>query len=152
MANMTAEKMYKTVIAALDEREWKYEREDEKLRVTYKVGGEDLPMHFIMWVDEEHELVRLVSPMLVNFPEDKRVEGAIATCYVTNTLANGCFEYDLSDGQTVFRMANTYAGSDITTKVIHYMISVAAKTVDDYNDKFFMLAKGMLSIDDFIGQ
>jgi hypothetical protein len=152
MANRDAKKVYDTIIKALDGREWVYQRDDDELTVTYKVGGDDLPMHFILRVDEERNLIRLFSPMPCNFPEDKRIEGAIATCYATNKLANGCFEYDLSDGMAVFRMANPYENCDISVDLINYMISVGCNTVDEYNDKLFMIAKGMLKITDFIEQ
>ena len=35
-------------------------------------------------------------------------------------------------------------------ELFNYMVMLAAGTVDDYNDKFLMISKGMWSIEDFL--
>ncbi len=152
MANQSAYRVYQTIIDALDGREWRYKRDDEKLTVNYKVGGDDLPMDFILSVDEDRELIRLFSPLPFTFEEDKRVEGALSTCHATAKLANGCFEYDLSDGMVVFRLVQPYENCDISVDLINYMISVSCRTVDDYNDKLFAVSKGYVKITDFLSE
>ena len=145
-----AQQVYQTLCGALNSREWKYGKDEEKLLVHFGVNGDDLPMDFIIIVDAERQLVRLMSPLNFKISEEKRMEGAIATCAVTFGLADGCFDYDLSNGRIVFRMATTYRGSQIGEDLFHYMISCACAMVDAYNDKFLALDKGLISVSDFI--
>ena len=62
-----AKKVYQTVCSALEERNWTYKKDEEKLAVFFGVTGEDLPMDIVMSVDEDRQLLRIFSPMLVFF-------------------------------------------------------------------------------------
>ena len=147
-----ARSAYKTLLTALDSMEWKYERDDEKMRVDFSVRGDDLAMNFIVLIDEDRQLIRLLSFLPFNFPKETRVEGAIATSQINYKLAEGSFDYDLSDGETSFRQTSSFRGSLISPKMLQEMVNCAVCTVDDYNDKLFMLSKGVLSLNDFIGE
>ena len=148
----SAKLVYQTLCEALDERGWNYKKEEEKLLVHFGVRGDDLPMDFIVFVDDKRDILRLLSPMDYKFPEDKRVEGACAACIASYGMANGNFDYDLSDGRVAFRINTYFKGSLLSKNLINYMISCAVAMVDKYNDKFFMIGKGMLSLADFIKQ
>lgn len=145
-----AQKVYETLCAALDARNWRYQKEEERLLVHFGVNGEDIPMNFILVVDAERQLVRLMSPLAFKMSEDKRVEGALATCAASYGLVDGSFDYDMSDGEIVFRMTASFRESEIGEGLFQYMISCSCATVDRYNDQFLALNKGMLSINDFI--
>ena len=145
-----AQKVYETLCAALDARQWRYQKEEERLLVHFGVNGEDIPMNFILVVDAERQLVRLMSPLSFKMAEDKRVEGALATCAASYGLVDGSFDYDMSDGEIVFRMTASFRESEIGEGLFQYMISCSCATVDRYNDQFLALNKGMLSINDFI--
>lgn len=141
---------YTAIRNALDTRKWKYGTDDEKKLVHFGVNGDDLPMQFIIFVDEDRQLVRLLSKLPFKMAEDKLIDGAIATCHATYGLVDGSFDYDLSDGQIVFRMTTPFHGEKISEDVIQYMISCAGTIVDEYNDKFLALNKGFLKIEDFL--
>lgn len=145
-----AELVYQTVCAALDARSWKYSKDEAKLLVHFGVSGDDLPMRFIIVVDADRQLIRLMSPLSFKMSEDKRMEGAVAACAATYGMADGGFDYDLTDGEIVFRMTASFRESVIGEGLIQYMISCSCAMVDEYNDKFLALSKGMLSISDFI--
>ena len=38
----------------------------------------------------------------------------------------------------------------MSEELIHYILAIVFLTTDKYNDKFFMLGKGMLTLDKFI--
>ncbi len=147
-----AKKVYNTLCTAIDKRDWTYDREDEDLIVRFNVSGEDIPMSFILIVDADRQLVRLLSPIPFNMGEDKRMEGAIATCVASYGFINGSFDYDLEDGSIVFRLTQSFRGSDVSEEVLQYMISLSCSVVDNYNDRFMALNKGLLSITDFIAK
>ena len=91
-----------------------------------------------------------MSPLPFKFSEDKRMDGAIATCVASFGLADGSFDYDISTGMVIFRMTATYRESKLGDGLFQYMISCASVMVDEFNDKFLAIDKGMLSIGDFI--
>ena len=142
--------VYDSLCEMLETNNWKFERIPSANIVTFKTVGEDLPMDFIIKVDAEKQLVRLLSPISFEFPEDKRMEGAVVTSFANYNLADGSFDYDVKTGKTVFRMTTSFIDSLISSELLHFMVGCACYTLDEYNDKFFMVSKGMLSLDDFI--
>jgi len=147
---LRAIEVFNTLCNAIEKREWKYEKESEKLTVHFGVSGEDIPMQFILIVDEDRQLIRLMSPLPFNMSEEKRVEGAIATCVASFSLADGNFDYDFTDGSIFFRLTASFRGSLIGENLLQYMISAACTIVDEYNDRFLMLDKGLMTIEKFI--
>lgn len=145
-----AQQVYGKIISALDARSWHYTREDDKLIVRFEVRGDDLPMSMVMAVDAERQLIRLLSPLPFRMSEDKRMEGAIATCVASFGLADGSFDYDITDGMIGFRLTYAFHDSVISENLLQYMISWSLAVIDKYNDKFLAIDKGFLSLQDFI--
>ena len=146
----SAKKVYDTLCTAIENRGWHFGKDEEKLVVHFDVSGEDIPMRFIIVVDAQRQLVRLMSPMAFKMSENKRMDGAIATCVASYGLADGSFDFDLEDGTIVFRMTASFLESTIGEGLFQYMISCACAVVDRYNDKFLAIDKGLMSISDFI--
>jgi hypothetical protein len=107
-------------------------------------------MDFILVVDAERQLIRLLSQMPYKISEAKRMEGAIATCVATYAKIDGCFDYDLGTGSIIFRLTASFIESEIGEGLFQDMISFACAMVDEYNDKFLAIDKGLISIADFI--
>ena len=147
-----AQKVYATICSAIENRNWKYEKDEEKLVAFFGVNGDDIPMQIILMVDAKRQVIRLVSAMPFKMSEEKRVEGALAVCAASYNLADGNFDYDLGTGTIMFRLNLSYMGSQIGEGAIQYMISCACAMVDMYNEKFLSIPKGVLSINDFISQ
>lgn len=141
--------VFKTLCETLDDRHWKYDKHPEDSVVHFTVGGDDIPMEFVVYIDSEKELVRMMSQLPFAFSEEKRIEGAIATCQATYKLADGSFDYDFKTGRVLFRLTSSFRGSLISKELIAYMIDCSCYTVDEYNDKFLMIDKGVLAIEDF---
>lgn len=147
-----AQEVYETLCAAIDSRNWHYRKIDDLRLVQFTVQGEDLPMQFLMAVDEERMLVRVMSRMPFTIKEEKRIEGAIMTCAATNKLANGCFDYDITKGTITFRITASYRETMIGEGLFSYLIDCADATVDRYNDQFFAINEGMMSLQDFLNK
>ena len=147
-----AQKVYDTLCNMLDEKKLRYDKHPEDLVVTFGMTGDDLPMHFVLNVDANRELIRLMSLVPVQFEGDKRIEGAIATSQANYRLADGSFDFEYKTGRVMFRMTSSYMDSLISKELFEYMIAVACYTVDEYNDKFFMLAKGQMTIEEFFNK
>lgn len=145
-----AETVYKTLCETMDDRGWKYEKDPEKLIIHFIVTGEDIPMHFLVHIDPERELIRLLSQMPFAFSEERRMEGAIATCQTNYKIADGNFDYDFKTGDVYFRLTSSFRESLISKDLLNYMVGISCFAVDDFNDKFLMIEKGVLSIEDFL--
>ena len=116
----------------------------------FPVNGDDLPMQYIIFADVDRQLLRLLSPLPFDMAEDKRIDGAIATCHATYGLMDGGFDYDLSNGEIAFRMTSAFLDNELPVSVVQYMIDFAGYVVDKFNDKFFALNKGFLTIEKFL--
>ena len=145
-----AKKVYETLCIAIDNRKWQCTRHDDTMVVTFGVASEDIGMNFILAVDAERQLIRLLSPMPFDIVEEKRIDLAIATCVATNRIIDGSFDYDLSDGKIVFRLTAPFMGCEIGEKLLQYMISLSCAIVDNFNDKFADINDGKLTIADFL--
>lgn len=148
--NAFAKTVFTTLCDVMESRGWKYEKDEKDLTVHFIVSGDDIPMQFILVIDAERQLIRLMSPLPFKMSEDKRIDGAIATCAASFGLADGSFDYDLTEGRIIFRMTASFRESLIGEELFHYMIECSCVTVDEYNDKFLAIDKGLLSISDFI--
>lgn len=147
-----AKQVYQTLCEAIERREWNFGKDEEKLLVHFGVNGDDIPMQFILIVDAERQLIRVMSPLPFKMSEAKRMEGAIATCTASFGMVDGSFDYDLSDGTIVFRMTASFRESLIGEGLFQYLISCSCAMVDKYNDQFLAIDKGIMSITDFIAK
>jgi len=141
---------FATICMALDENDWKYKKDGENLVIECGAQGDDLPMDLTIKVDARRQFVMLFSRMPFVIQEDKRLDMAVAVSAVNNALADGCFDYDVLTGRMYFRMTNTFMESKMDREVFTYMLYCSCQTIDEYNDKFLMLAKGMLDMEKFL--
>ena len=145
-----AKQVYQTLCEAIERREWNFGKDEENLIVHFGVNGDDILMQFILGVDADRQLIRLLSPLPFKMGEDKRMEGAIAACSASYGMVDGNFDFNLVDGSIAFRMTASFRDSVIGEGLFHYMIACSCAMVDKYNDKFLALDKGVISITDFI--
>ncbi len=140
------------ICQAFDEKGWRYTVEEDNYKVKLKFDGEDFPIELIFRCFDTRNLIQILSFLPFKMSEDKRTEGAIATSHANYQLADGCFDYKMADGTILFRMCATYRDSIISAELIHYLVECTYFTVEKYNEQFFMISKGMTSIEDFIAE
>lgn len=145
-----AQETFGTLCRTLDENQWRYKKNEEKLRVECGARGEDLSMDLDLHVDAERQLVLLLSMLPLEFSEEKRIEGVLAVTAINRRLVNGCFDYDLERGKVFYRMSSSFMGSKLGKEAIEYILYASCRIIDEYNDKLLMLAKGMISLEQFI--
>ncbi len=152
MANYDAKALavFDTVCRAIDDENLKYDTNKEDMVVYLSARGDDLPINVIFKVDTNRCVLTVHSPLGTKAEEDKRIEFAIAVNAANYALVNGSFDYDISDGIIVFRMAQPFFDGFISEKVVKYLLYCVFSTVDEYNDRFLMLAKGMIDLSKFI--
>lgn len=142
--------IYKTLCIALNAKNWNYSKNDEKLEVRFTVKGDDLPILIVIIIDNEMQLTRLYSILTFTMKEEKRIDGAITACIASYNLYDGNFDYDITDGKIWFRLAFSFRKSLISEELFWDIIDYACSAVDKYNDKFYAISEGLLSIEDFL--
>lgn len=145
-----AKETFATLCSMLDNKGWHYNKEEEDLLIRSGVKGDDLPIEFIMRVDPTSEIVSFLSLLPFKTDESKRIDMALAVCVANYGLKDGSFDYKVDDGSILFRLTSSYRGSSLSEELFEYMLMVSATTVDKYNDKFFMISKDAMSIQQFI--
>ncbi len=146
-----ATEVYEQLCEHLEACRLKFTRHDDDRMVRLGMRGEDLPMDLLLSVYENGVLM-LVSRLPFAIPEDKRMEVAVGCVAVNDRLRHGSFDLNLSDGTLTFRMAMPYLDADLTRMQVEYMVIVPSSTIDEFNDKFLALSKGLLTIAQFIGE
>lgn len=146
----TAREVYNTLCGALDAAGFKYQMFEDDLVIKLTATGEDLPMEFLLNVDAKRELVRIHSRQPFSFGANN-INGAVATSCINNLLVDGSFDYNYENGDVYYRMTSSYRESLISPDLLLYMIACSLQIVDEYNDKLLMLAKNMITIEQFVG-
>ena len=147
---MYAKEAYNTLCRSLDNIGWTYKRMDDELKLMFGVGGDDIPMNFLIIIDADRQLVRLLSLLPFQMNSDKRIEGALATCVINYALADGSFDFDLDEGHILFRMTASFRESLLGEELFKYMVSIACHTIDKYNDQICDLNDGKITFEEFI--
>lgn len=145
-----AQKNYETLCTMLNGNDWHYKKDDAKMKIECGAQGDDLPMDISIRIDSDRQLVVLLSHLPFVVSEDKRLDIAVATSVINYKLVDGSFDFDIEDGHMFFRMTSSYRESELAKEVFFYMLMCSCQTIDEYNDKLLMLAKNMLSLEDFI--
>ena len=145
-----AKETYELLCNTLTKLEFPFERKDEELCIISHVRGDDLPIDMLVSVEAEKQMVLVLSRMPLVVPEDKRLDMALAVSFVNNMLVDGCFDYDINSGRVTYRMTNSFIESRLSEGLFKYLVFGSCQVIDEFNDKFLMLAKDMISITQFI--
>ena len=145
-----AKATFETLCQALEKNDWRFKKNEEKMAIECGARGDDLPIDISIHVDPDRMLVMLLSRLPYSIPQDKRLDVAIAVSAINNALVDGSFDYDIASGQMYFRMTNSFVESKIGEDLIMYMLLCSCATVDEYNDKFLMLGKGVITLEQIL--
>ncbi len=145
-----AQRVFRGLCDNLDSRGWKYQKDEQNLRIDCSAKGDDLPIDLSIRVEEDRQLIMLLSTLPFNVPEDKRLDIAIAVTHVNNKLVDGSFDYDVTDGHLLFRMTSSFLESDIGNDLFTYLVICSCQTIDAFNEKFAKIAMDAMSLEDFI--
>ena len=144
--------VFNTMTDMMDAKGWRYKKYEDDLSIMTQFSGDDFSMDLMVIVKPKQKVVAVYSILPFEMPEDKRIDGALAVCAANYWMVDGGFDYDVRNGKIMFRLTSSYRNSILSEELFEYMIGVSCSTIDQYNDKFFMIAKGMMSVQDFIKQ
>lgn len=141
--------VFNTLCSALDNRKWKYDKEEDKLIVRTGAGGKDLSIKFYIKVDAEREVMYLKSPMPFKVPFDRVDDMATATAIANWSMLNGCFEMDRDDGYCGFKVVVPFTESLLSERLCNYMINLSCNMVDKFNGKLMAIAENSMTVGEF---
>ena len=150
MLEKQAQRTYETICEMFDELGFRYDVNEEDRVITCTIHGDDIPMEFVIFVFPKRQMVSFISNLPVTVPEELRPDMAMAVAVANNGLMDGNFDFSITTGRIRYRQTECYIDSILGKEMFRYMISVAASTVDDYNDKFLMMCKGYMNLEQFI--
>jgi len=142
--------IYNTLCKVLNEKNWKFMSDDRKLEVKFTIESNGLPIQFDIAINVEKQLAILYSILTFKMKEEKRIEGALAACIASYNLYDGNFDYNLTDGTLLFRLVFSFKESLISEHLFWKVIRYTCSIVNKYNDKFYSINEGLLSIEDFL--
>ena len=61
-----AKSVYNSLCEMLDEKNVRYDKHQDDLIISFITGGDDIPMQFLVKVDAERQLIRVLSPIPVH--------------------------------------------------------------------------------------
>ena len=142
--------VYQRFVATLREKGWNFDAKDDDLVIVSSYQGDDFPINFIFHVDPDRECITFCSEKFAKFPDDKLSDAAYATAVANHGMTFGHFDLDLSDGSVFYAWSDSYIDSELGDGYFIFLLSIALSTVDRYNDRFIMLAKGLIDLRKFI--
>lgn len=149
---LKAKEIYNSLCTALEANNWHFRKVEDDMVVVATIKGDDFPIDFIIKVNPEIEKFTFISCLPTKVPEDKRVDFALAVCQANYGLTQGRFDYNISDGTISYENYTSFKFNEINPEHYEYLIMISAGIIDKYNDKFFMLEKGVITIKQFIEQ
>lgn len=141
--------VYNTLCTSLDNRKWKYNKDDEKLIVRTSAVGDDLTIKLYIKVDAGRSVMFLKSPMPFNVTEQNKDDLIVCVTHANWAMLNGMFEMDLAEGYIGFKVVVPFMDSLISESLCKYLIDVSCRMVDAFNDKLDAVAKGTMTVAEF---
>lgn len=137
------------IISTLKSKDYSFLQSDG-MKVAFQIESDDTPIVFSVVIDAERRLIRMIAGYSITFPQERRLDGAIATCSTNRNLVAGGFDYDYETGAVVFRISTSFAGSIISPDVFLYMVHRAYSACVLYDKKLERLAKGELPLASYL--
>lgn len=144
--------VYNQLRGYLEEQDIKYDHNDDEKNIWFAMRGDDLRILIDITVDEKNQMVKVLSPLEFEIPQELREEVALVINQLNFTIINGGIDYDFESGRLAFRINATFEDSIIGNGTLHYLIGTAVNTVEAFNDKLYMVANGVMSAQQYLKQ
>ncbi len=146
-----ADEVYQNLINIFERMEYPYDviesgNDIEKV-LHIRSAGEDLPMEFFIVIDAYFQQFKVKSPQPVRFSKEQIPDAAELICAINDVIRFGYFALDVEDGSVMFNYFHLFMDSLVSPDLWGFLVKTSAQIVDEYNDKFLMLAKGMIDKD-----
>ena len=107
-------------------------------------------MPIIFEVDENMQLLRVMSALPFTVSQDKYIDLCTAITYTNNHLPFGTFLLDMQHGLLSYRNTTFFVDGDIGAETFDLLVDIVCHQVDRYNDRLYAMEKGLLSLEDYL--
>ncbi len=145
-----ARRVFKTACSVFDEKNFAYEKDEDELSISCTMKGDDLPVNINIQIQPRSYSVVVYSAMPYRILPDAKEKIAVAVSVVNWDLPDGNFDYDYKDESIMFRTSLCYKDSLISKEAFDYMIQIVCLSADEYNDKFLLIAKSDMTLDQIV--
>ena len=149
--NSKAQEMYELVLSVIKRKKWDVDERPDDLELALNLEGEDLPIAMNIRIKERLEAISIFCNLPFEMTEENRMSVAAAINFVNGNLDEGNFDFNLKTGDIGFRNTALYSeGSIISDKLVDHMLDVTVQTLNRFTAGFFVLSKGMISLEQFL--
>ena len=151
-----AQSVYTTLCKVLDKRGLKYQNVGKDSygdwTVRFNRTNKDLTVEFALFIDVKRQLIRMLARLPFCFSEEKRIDGAIAVSHANYRMVDGDFDCDMDNGKIIFKLTSSVLKSLISAELLDYMLNLTVSMVDEFGDKFLMIDKGEMTLQQFLAK
>ena len=145
-----AHEVFTTLTKALNEKQLKYTAETENFAVNLRFCGNDLEFDLSISVLCDPCVICIKSEIPFVIEKQKATVFSVATCLANNALVLGNFDYDKNTGSLTYKCVTTYENCILGYGTFYYLIENACYAIERFNDKFFALNLGHLTLENFM--
>lgn len=141
---------YQNLCLSLDNIGYRYETTDD-MGVKFGMNCEKSGINFLIFIDEDRQLIRFFGLLQFRANEDKLPIMAVALQHLNKMLAVGNFDLDFSDGTIYYRAANSFRGDTyLVRELVEGMLGIICSTVDQNTIHLAALNNGSIDFDRFV--
>jgi hypothetical protein len=125
-------RVFDSVIAFLQEDEWRYEEIPGEFAIRFAFTGKNARYECFGRANEEHEIFVFYSIVPVRVPEEQRLLVAELVARINYGLNIGNFEMDMNDGEIRYKTSIDVEGGELSPRMAETLIAVNISTTDRY--------------------
>jgi hypothetical protein len=129
-------RVFDSVIAFLQEDNWRYEEIPGELAIRFGFTGKNARYECFGRVNEEHEIFVFYTVVPIRVPEAQCLLVAELLARINFGLNIGNFEIDLNDGEIRYKTSIDVEGGDLSRRMVETLIAVNISTADRYFPSF----------------
>lgn len=147
-----AGKTFQTLCELMTELGYKYEKNEEKLRLESNADSGGLEIPFTLEVHRHYQTVIFRSRLPFTVREDCKNAVTAAIDRINAALSNGAFGFSFQTGKIYFHRVQFFRESLVGKEAYKEFLQGALRVVDGYNGALFCLGSGFASLDGFFSQ
>lgn len=137
---------FKNLCETLDKLNLKYEKDEEKFKVSFTAAVKEMPFDFIIRFDTDIDVVSLLSPIISDIAEERRGAMALAVTRANLHTAVSNFDLNTKEGRLIFRISHAYADTVLSTEAYRNMIMTSVSTIGYFYEKLLKVAQNDMTL------
>ena len=144
-----AKRVYTLFQKVCEGYKFKYDKDDQYLRVEFDVAGDNYTVNYIMLVNPKIDVAYILSTLPVKVGEMCSDDVAQAVNLINSRLAVGSMDYSAKKNEIVYRAATNYTEMELTQEAVQALVMYTYSSVNKYNSYLCKVANGDMSFEQF---